>query len=318
MDEIIGTSSYSEDLRIKIEFAAKGNFPVLILGESGTGKELIARSIHALSHRSSKELVTINCGAVSESLQEAEFFGHMRGAYTGAIETRQGFVSAANESTLFLDEIADISLNTQVKLLRVLDRGEYIPVGSTETKKADIRIVSATNKNLEDMVKNDLFREDFFYRLKGYIIRTLPISQHLDDIKDLIIYFMKDSGKQISDDALNVLKSHSWPGNARELKYTIEILCSIPGKTITSTDILTILSFNEHEERANEFYQDISTYKVEKKKAMDFFESRYFNRLLTITHGNISKSAKFAGMFRPNLAKKLKAIDIEIEKYRTS
>ena len=197
---------------------------VLVLGESGTGKELVATSIHENSERKDKPLIKLNCAAIPEELLESELFGHEKGAFTGANKFKPGKFDMANGGTIFLDEIGDMPLNLQAKILRVLQEQEFYRVGGSRTIKVDVRVIGSTNKNLEKMVRKGTFREDLFYRLNVFTLHLPPLRERKEDIPQLVDYFLQNLPKkvEISSVALQMLIAYSWPGNIRELKNTIE------------------------------------------------------------------------------------------------
>ncbi len=314
---LMGVSSYLQDLRQDIRRVAECDFPVLIQGDSGTGKDIIARAIHACGKRSSRRMVVLNCSAIPRHLEEAEYFGYAKGAFTGASVMKEGIVGTAHESTLFLDEVGDMSPDIQTKLIRLLDKGEFVPLGSTEVRKVDLRIVSATNRDLDAMVKSHSFRQDLFFRLKGAVITTRPLATHKDDIPVLIDHFlgMQDDPKiprHISPAALQLLTDYSWPGNVRELKYTVEVICmaSIGMKAVNEKTVRSVLKMNDAA------LDHPLTYKEAKASMMHDFETRYFTKLLTQFKGNLNRASKVAGMYRPNLLKKLKHLNISQNAFR--
>jgi DNA-binding NtrC family response regulator len=227
-DDLIGTSPAMQVVRRLGERAAKSSIPVLILGESGVGKELIARAIQGSSERAGKPFVAVNCGALPENLVESILFGHEKGSFTGASDKHLGKFQEANGGTLFLDEVGELPLDMQVKLLRALQEGEIDPVGSKRPVKVDVRIISATNRNLADQVKAGLFREDLFYRLNVFPIEAPSLRERRDDIPALIEHFIRrfniEEGKRVTGvaaDAMQMLSSHDWPGNVRQLENTV-------------------------------------------------------------------------------------------------
>jgi len=226
---IIANSAALQRVLKKIELVADTDVAVLLVGESGTGKELFARALHENSRRRNNRFIPVNCGAISPHLVESELFGHEKGAFTGAAYQRKGRFEYANGGTLFLDEIGDMPLETQVKLLRVLEDGEVYRVGSNQAQKVDVRIVSATNRNLEEEIRNGRFREDLFWRLKGILIEIPPLRERTSDIPALVHHYLKEFshayGKQIATierEALSILCAYPWPGNVRELENVIE------------------------------------------------------------------------------------------------
>ncbi len=315
---LIGTSQYIVKLRKKIRDIAKGEFPVLIQGPSGTGKEIIANGIHKCSTRKSNPIVTINCAAIPKDLEESEFFGHTKGAFTGAHRDKNGIITAADNSTLFLDEVGELSLAVQAKLLRVLENGEFLRIGETEPRKVDIRIITATNQNLKEMVAQGMFREDLFFRL-GIILGTRPLGEHKEDIPPIVRYLIernvqKDNRypNQITSEAMAYLVDQQWQGNIRELKQTISLLChtAIGKKRINISDILAFFEKGERLINVEASYSD------EKEKLLKDFEIEYFTKLLKKYSGNISQAAKACGMHRPNLIKKLKSVGVSVDEFR--
>ncbi len=224
-----GESSVVEELIRTIITVAPTDLSVLIAGESGTGKELVANAIHNLSKRSDKPLISVNCGAIPEGILESELFGHERGSFTGAVGQKKGYFEAADKGSIFLDEIGEMPLNTQVKLLRVLETSEFMRVGGTDSLKVDTRIIAATNKDLEKAVQQNEFRRDLYFRLKAITLRIPPLRSRLDDIHILVKKFSDDyarinniSFKGFAPDAIDMLIRHKWPGNVRELRNFVE------------------------------------------------------------------------------------------------
>jgi len=314
---LVGVSAYLSQLRQDIRRLAEGEFPVLIQGDSGTGKDIVARAIHVCGKRHNRRMVVLNCSAIPKHLEEAEYFGYAKGASSGTTVVKEGILETARDSTLFLDEVADISADIQAKLIRVLDKGEFVPVGSTAVKKVNMRIISATNRDLESMVKKQTFRQDLFFRLKGAIIATKPLSRHKDDIPVLINHFlsMQDDPKiprHISPGAMEILTNYPWPGNVRELKYTVEVIrmASIGIKLINEQTVRWVLKMNDATPTQPLTYRDA------KAGMMHDFETRYFTKLLTQFKGNLNQASKAAGMYRPNLLKKLKQLNISQNAFR--
>lgn len=309
---LVGASGYMENLRTSISIMAEGDFPVLISGPSGTGKEIIANAIHKRSNRSGERIVIINCAAIPHHLEESEFFGYAKGAFTDARTAKHGILECADKSTLFLDEIGELSLSVQAKLLRVLDTGEYIRIGEVHPKKVDIRIVSATNRNLEQMVEAGVFRADLYFRLKGAMITTESLEAHREDIAALCRHFiaMYDNNKHLTQGALERLQKHQWSGNIRELKNTIHYLVVRSGshRRIT-TDMVNNTIGSDHVPPPDR--QPFSKVKEE-------FERGYFIALLRTYNGNISRVAREAGIHRPNLIRKLKELGIHPDLYRST
>lgn len=225
---IVGNSVEIREVVETIMQVAPTDITVLITGESGTGKEVIAKAIHGASKRSTKRFVAVNCGAIPEGILESELFGHEKGAFTGAVETRKGYFEMADGGTIFLDEIGDTPISTQVKLLRVLESGEYMRVGSAEPRHVDVRVIAATNKSLDDEVRTKRFRQDLYFRLRSVNIRIPPLRNRRSDIQLFVRHFLRNESNDpresilLTDDGLDALVRHSWPGNVRELKNTIE------------------------------------------------------------------------------------------------
>ena len=291
--------------------AAETDSNVCIYGESGTGKELIAKSLHLLSARKNNPFVAVNCAAIPEGLYESELFGHEKGAFTGAIRTKRGYFAQANGGTLFLDEVAEISESVQVKLLRVLQEKCFYPVGGEKPMEVDVRILTATNKNLEEAVMNGTFREDLFYRIYVIPIYLPPLRERREDIPLLADYFVKkfnkEMGKQIkeiSPPALRKLLSYSWPGNVRELENTIEYAVAMTTREIISEEL--ILQARSLEEDKPKPLKD----------AKNEFEKRYISNILSATGGNVSKAAKLAGKYRSDFYDLLKKHGLDLSNFK--
>ncbi len=227
--DMIGNSAGLKEVLQKVELVAKTDATVLITGESGTGKELVARAVHASSDLSEGPLIKVNCGAIPANLVESELFGHVKGSFTGAVKDRQGRFQLADGGTLFLDEIGELSLDVQVKLLRVLQEGEFERLGTADTIKVDVRVICATHRNLVELVEKGAFREDLYYRLNVFPIQNPPLRQRKSDIPLLADYFLEKFAakfgkgpRRFEDSVIEELKSHSWPGNIRELQNAVE------------------------------------------------------------------------------------------------
>jgi two-component system response regulator HydG len=298
---LIGRSEGMRDVFIAIGKASSASATVLITGESGTGKELAARAIHYGSVRSSAPFVPVNCGGIPEGLLESELFGHVKGAFTGATESRAGFFHAADGGTIFLDEISDMSLAMQVKLLRVLQDKKVCMVGSNRTRKVDVRILAATNKDLQDLVKKGLFREDLFYRLNVITILIPPLRERGDDILLLANHFLTqfaaESGKlphRFSDEALQSLRSYNWPGNVRELENVIQrLVVMTDGDLIEVPDLPSLMRFSAL--RNTGFTRTLAE-----------VESEYITNVLASVDGNKTRAAEILGIDRKTLREKLK------------
>jgi DNA-binding NtrC family response regulator len=242
---IIGDSLEMQEIVQVIQQVAPTDITVLITGESGVGKEVVAQAIHAASKRAKKSMVTVNCGAIPEGIIESELFGHERGSFTGASESRKGYFELADGGTIFLDEIGELPTGTQVKFLRILENGEFMRVGSSTSKKVDVRVIAATNKDLEHEVYNKHFRPDLFYRLRSVNIRIPPLRDRREDIPLFFAKFAKDLGEKnkisflgITDEAMALLTQYYWPGNVRELRNVVESMLVIEnGKRLTADDV---------------------------------------------------------------------------------
>ncbi len=242
---ILGVSPAIVELVDVIQQVAPTEMTVLITGESGTGKELVAKAIHGISKRAHKAMVSVNCGAIPEGLMESELFGHEKGAFTSATDSRKGYFEIADGSTIFLDEIGDMPLSTQVKLLRVLESGEFMRVGSSVLRKTDVRVIAATNKVLEYEVQQKRFRADLYFRLRSVNIHLPPLRNRKEDIPVLVEHFVKEVTEKnniqfhgFSDDATELMMQYDWPGNIRELRNTIESMIVLEnGKFITAHDL---------------------------------------------------------------------------------
>jgi transcriptional regulator with GAF, ATPase, and Fis domain len=243
---IIGRTKEINDLVDISMQVAKSDISVLLFGESGVGKEIFARAIHGYSHRKNGPLVSVNCGAIPEGLLESELFGHKKGSFTGAIDSRKGYFEMADGGTLFLDEIGELPLNTQVKLLRAIEMREFMKIGDETVTKVDVRIIGATNKDLQNEVDARRFREDLYFRLKAVTLSIPPLRRRKADIEALALFFVKNYSEQnkikvpkLSEEALDILINYPWPGNIRELKNTVETAIAL-----NRNGILDTLSFS--------------------------------------------------------------------------
>ena len=256
---IIGDSPLIEEMLTLISQVAKTDISVLITGSSGSGKEMVAKAIHKNSNRKFKELVTVNCAAIPSGIIESELFGHKKGSFTGATENRKGYFEVADEGTIFLDEIGELPLETQAKLLRVIEEGEFLRVGDTKLKKVNVRIVAATNRALEKEVYDKNFRQDLYYRLKTVNINVPDLKDHLDDIDELVSRFAlkftarnEITYKGFTKDSIMLLKNYSWPGNIRELKNVVEsAIVMNKGERITREMLSAQVNINEYNTRTD-------------------------------------------------------------------
>ena len=306
-ENIIGSSRRMREIFQTITQVAPTRAPVLITGESGTGKELVARAIHRRSDRKDKPFVVIHCGALVSTLLESELFGHEKGAFTGAIESKPGRFELANGGTVFLDEISEIEPSVQVKLLRVLQEQEFERVGGIKTIKVDVRIVSATNVNLEERVKEGKFREDLYYRLKVISIHLPPLRERKEDIPLMVNAFIKEANtlnkkniRGITSRALSLLMNYHWPGNVRELKNVIESMVILARK-----DILTVNDVPPYI-REPEIQEDIL--KIKLGTPWKEIERELIFAALQKSKGNKKKAAEILGLSRRTLYRKLKEL----------
>ncbi len=294
---------------------AKMDSTVFIHGESGTGKELIAKAIHLASERKNKSFIAINCAALPETLLESELFGHEKGAFTGAIRSKKGLFTQAHEGTIFLDEIGDLSFSTQGKLLRVLQEQQFYPIGSEKPIEVNARVIVATNKNLEDQVKQGLFREDLFYRIHVIPVYLPPLRERKEDIPPLVEYFLKKFSQQMKKEvkgltpmAMQRLMLYEWPGNVRELENIMEYAVAMTNHNIITEE------FTLQTKAA--LIPDEALKPL--KKARDTFERDYLTRLLQICGGNVSKAARLAGKYRADFYELLKKHDLKTGDFKKS
>ncbi len=311
-EEIIGESEEIKNVIGLIDRVAITDSRVLITGENGTGKELVARAIHRKSKRANSDLVEVNCAAIPNELIESELFGHEKGSFTGAVKDRIGKFEQANGSTLFLDEIGDMSLQAQAKVLRAIEDGVITKVGGTSKINVDVRIVSATNKDLRKEIKKGNFREDLFHRLNVIPIKVPPLRKRKDDIPILTLHFVKKICaqnkfvlKEFSDGALEVLNNYSWSGNVRELRNIIErIVIMIPNKIISKDDVISMLP--NIEQKADSLIDISNSFQEFKEKA----ERAFIVKQLEINKWNISKTAEALEIQRSHLYNKMKKYNI--------
>jgi len=302
-DQIIGSSSSMNQILKLVEKVAATDANILILGENGTGKELIAREVHRKSHRKNKPLISIDMGTITENLFESELFGHKKGAFTDAKEDRTGRFEIAHEGTLFLDEISNIPVTMQSKLLTVLQKQEIVPVGSNNAVSINVRLITATNKDLEKSIEQGLFREDLYYRINTIKIELPPLRKRKDDILDIADYYLQYFSSKynkfnlkLDKDAKDALMQYQWPGNIRELKHTIEkavILCE--KETLQATDFI------------------LSTESKVKEWPLKFeeIEKKAIQRALLNNSGKIIDAAKELGLTRQTLHNKIKKYNLE-------
>ena len=298
---ILGESEAIQEVFRSISKAAATPVTVLVVGESGTGKELVARAIHYNSDRASAPFIPVNCGGIPEGLLESELFGHVKGSFTGATDTRAGFFQTADGGTIFLDEISETSLAMQVKLLRVLQDKEVRMVGDTSSRKVDIRILAATNKNLHNLVKKELFREDLFFRISVITVNVPPLRDRGNDIllltHDFAAKFARELDKppiKFADDALEAFKNYYWPGNVRELENVIQGLVVMnDGDVIHASDLPALMRYSAASHK-------------EINRTLDNVEREHIRNVLASVNGNKTKAAEILGIDRKTLREKLK------------
>jgi two-component system nitrogen regulation response regulator NtrX len=309
---MVGESHMVSQLREQVGMAAPTNGRVLIYGENGTGKELVARTLHMQSHRRSGPFVEVNCAAIPEELIESELFGHVRGAFTGAVADRRGKFEVADGGTLFLDEIGDMSLKTQAKVLRVLQEQTLESVGGSTRIRVDVRVVAATNKDLQAEIRAGRFREDLYFRLNVIPIFVPPLRERPDDIPLLADHFMAEFAgeygrrlKTFDPAATDVLQSYGWPGNVRELRNVIErLMIMVPGEAISAADLGFLDAPRQRPVRT------APAERMTLHEARDQFERDLILRTLADQQGNMSRTADVLGVERSNLYRKMKAFGI--------
>jgi len=314
--ELTGNSGPTLELREMIGLVAPTNAWILIMGENGTGKELVARSIHRQSKRAGKPFIEVNCAAIPEELIESELFGHEKGAFTGATEKRRGKFDLANSGTIFLDEVADMSLKAQAKILRILEEKKFERVGGSKLIATDVRVLAATNKDLEKEMEEGRFRQDLYYRLNVIPLRVLPLRERKEDIPLLVSRFLGElamkegeTEKSMTEDALAVLMEHNWPGNVRELKNVIERLVIMTPKDVISGSNIPLLVPESQNVDGDDSWYAINSYRLAKMN----FEKRYLARKLREYEGNVSRTAEAIGLERSNLHRKIKNYGLEVK-----
>ena len=322
--ELVGASSAMQRLRELIDTAGPTNGRVLISGENGTGKELVARAIHAQSPRRDKQFVAVNCAAIPENLIESELFGHERGAFTGATVQKRGQFEQADCGTLFLDEIGDMSLNTQAKVLRVLQEQQFTRVGGVKVIKVDVRVIAASNKNLVQEIEKGHFRDDLFYRLNVLPMEVPPLRERREDVPLLARHFLQTHAeeqglkvKEVTPEALDVLKQYEWPGNIRELRNLIErLMIMVPGPIIDGSHAVLFLQSRggppvalpgaaPASGLAAKHYESL-------RDARNAFEREYIGRKLREHNWNVSRTADDLQIERSHLHRKIKFLNIDV------
>ncbi|MBR4571091.1 MAG: sigma-54-dependent Fis family transcriptional regulator [Candidatus Riflebacteria bacterium] len=316
---ILGSSQAMQEVFELLERIGSNDVTVLITGESGTGKELVAQALHRQSLRKSNPFVKINCAALPENLIESELFGYEKGAFTGAFQRKPGKFEIANHGTIFLDEIGEMNLSTQVKLLRVLQEREFVRVGGIQTLNVDTRVIAATNKDLFQCIALGTFREDLFYRLNVINIHLPPLKERLADIPELVDCFSRryhtkfnKEYKPFSKKFMGKLMQYSWPGNVRELQNLIEKVVVLNDESVIDVETGSNKSkINlENKEYISEGMLNMD-YKSAKEMILESFEKEYFTALLNRADGNISEAARISGMHRKNLFVKLRNLGLK-------
>ncbi|MCF8078774.1 MAG: sigma-54 dependent transcriptional regulator [Desulfobacterales bacterium] len=314
---IVGENPQLLQIFDEIRKAAPTDSTILLQGESGTGKELFAKAIHAHSKRSSRQFVAADCSTFSASLLESELFGHVKGAYTGAVSDKAGIFEMAKGGTLFLDEVANLSIEIQGKLLRVMELQEFKPVGGSVYKKTDIRIIAATNQDLKELIRAGRFRDDFFYRLNVVPLYLPPLRERKDDVPKLAYHFLRifcrDIGKRIegfSDDALELLIQYDWPGNIRQLKNVVERLVILTDGDVLSFEDLIDHMYTKTRSMGNSVPGTVDELKAAKKKVVEKhyarIEKAFLMKALSAAGGNITEAANRTGMQRSNFSTLMK------------
>jgi two-component system nitrogen regulation response regulator NtrX len=314
-EPLIGTSASMKKLKAELAVAAAADSRILVVGENGTGKELVARQLHRLSRRSRAPFVEVNCAAIPEDLIESELFGHVKGAFTGATTDRRGRFEQAHGGTLFLDEVADMSLKTQAKVLRALQEQRFERVGGTSAIQVDVRVVAATNKDLEQEIAQGRFREDLYFRLAVIPLALPPLRQRREDVPLLVDHFIavfaRELGrrpKSVAGEALERLEAYAWPGNVRELRNLVErMMIMAPGESIRLADLPPALAGTNGDRSPAPWEQDFPSLRA----ARAAFEKRFIERKLAEHGGNISRTAEALGLERSNLYRKMRAYGVE-------
>ncbi|HYL37882.1 MAG TPA: sigma-54 dependent transcriptional regulator [Bryobacteraceae bacterium] len=308
--QIIGESVPMKALRQQLTLMAATNGRVLIYGESGTGKELVAHAIHSSSARETEPFVEVNCAAIPEDLIESELFGHRKGSFSGALEDKIGKLQKADSGTLFLDEVGDMSLKTQAKVLRSLDEQRFEPVGADTSIQVDVRVIAATNKNLEEEIERGNFREDLFYRLNVIPFYVPPLRQRIEDIPLLADHFLKEftmaygrKPKELTPEAYQALQEHRWPGNVRELRNLMERIVIMNPQVRIDARHIPLHAPRRNSERPPERFGSLHEVRAAA-------EREYILKTLDETQGNVTRTAEVLGLERSNLYRKMKALGI--------
>jgi len=317
-EDIIGTNPAIQNIREMVKQAAESDARILITGENGTGKEVIARAIHQCSHRVDKPFIDVNCAAIPETLIESELFGHEKGAFTDAVSSRKGRFELAHGGTLLLDEIGDMSLSAQAKVLRVIQEQKIERVGSEKTIETDVRIIAATNQDLEKACEEGKFRKDLFFRLNVIPIHVPPLRERSEDIPMLLCYFLKQLRKDqhgnemtLESSALEVLTSHDWPGNVRELKNLAERIAVMHKEdSINGENLLKLLNKREKKPQNSKPILSENIMELNYNEARENFEKHFLEFHLLKNNGIISRTAEAIGIYPSNLHAKLRKYNI--------
>lgn len=313
--ELIGESPVVQQIRKQIKIVAPRNAWVLITGENGTGKEVVAMNIHAQSTRSDKPFIAVNCAAIPDELIESELFGHVKGAFTGAVANQRGKFELAHQGTLFLDEIGDMALKTQAKILRVLQEQQFERLGDDETIQVDVRVIAATNKDLKAEIAAGTFREDLYYRLNVVPFHLAPLRERGEDIDILANHFfghmateLGEPRKTVDPEALELMRGHTWPGNVREMRNLVERLCiMVESPTVHASDLPDVIVLQSRPD----LKAGAGSLAATLKEAKSDFERQYILDKLSENGWNVSKTAEAIGIERSNLHRKLRAYGID-------
>ena len=318
-DEMIGSGEGMEKVRELIDQSADSDARILILGENGTGKELVAREIHRRSRRAREPFVEVNCASIPETLIESELFGHEKGAFTDAHALRKGKFEQANGGTLFLDEIADMSLNTQAKVLRVLQEMKFERIGGEKSINVDVRVIAATNKNIQEEIRSGRFREDLYFRINVVPIFVPPLRDRIEDLLELVDYFMgkfkrsiDEPPRRFSEDSLQLLRTYSWPGNIRELKNFIERINIMAEEEVISADSVRRFLTSRTDWEQDEVLKSFESMKL--NEAKDEFEREFLVKKLEENEQNITRTSRALGITPSHLHNKIKKHGIEIKR----
>lgn len=318
---MIGNSAGMQEIFKTIQMVARTDMTVLLLGESGTGKEMAARAIHDLSRRCQRDMLTVNCPALPENILESELFGYRRGAFTNAAADKKGLFEEADGSTIFLDEIGDLSLSLQTKLLRVLQEKEIKPLGDSKSLKIDVRFIASTNRDLKEKMESGKFREDLFYRLEVTTLTMPPLRERKEDIPLLTEHFLKKAAdelgspaKKITPEAMNALLDRQWAGNIRELENTIRRLTALVPESTIPVDSLSLPE--PHPMTESKILDLSQPYNLLKEKAVEEFTTAYVTSLLEKSKGNVTSAAQMGGLTRQSLQKIIKRCGIDTAQFR--